>query len=263
MPERAQTRIVEARSSQEQFDRQATLYAKSTVHRSGPSLPVLIEYADPKPGERALDVATGTGNAAFAIAERGAAVVGVDVSKGMLEQARRRAQEEGRDVLFQEGAAEALPFPAGSFDLVVARHAPHHFRDVARFLAEVRRVLRPGGRFVMADGISPNAAIHDGFNHWQRLRDPSHFDARTVAGWRRLADSAGFRWTQDTIVPYRLEFGWWTRQAGCSPEMIATLTREAQFAPAAFREAIGLEMDAEDRPIAFHDPMLVVRMERP
>lgn len=248
--------------SKDQFDRQAGMYASSAVHRHGASLPVLVEYADVRAGERALDVATGTGNAAFALAEKGAAVVGVDVSTGMLDQARRRAEAEGLAVEFREAAAEALPFEDGTFDLVVARHAPHHFRDVPKFLTEVHRVLRPGGRYAMADGISPDAEVHDWFNHWQRLRDPSHFDARTVDEWRRLADGAGFVWTRDTIVPYRLEFGWWTRQAGCSPDMVATLVREAQAAPARFRETIGLEMDAEDRPLAFHDPMLVVRLDR-
>ena len=69
-------------------------------------------------------------------------------------------------------------------------------------------------------------------------------------------------WKKDTIVPYRLEFGWWTRQAGCSPEMVATLVREAQVAPAHFRAAVGWEMEG-DLPLAFHDPMLVVRLERP
>lgn len=253
---------MQVQSSQAQFDRQAALYASSTVHRSGPSLPVLVEYAEVSPGERVLDVATGTGNTAFAIAERGAEVTAVDVSTGMLAQARKRAEEEGRDVQFVEGSAEDLPFGEASFDVVVARHAPHHFRDVAKFLSEVHRVLRPGGRFAMADGISPNAEVHDLFNHWQRLRDPSHFDARTVDEWRRLARDAGFTWTKSTIVPYRLEFDWWTRQAGCSPETIATLVREAQAMPPAFREDIGLEMDADGRPVAFHDPMVVVRMER-
>lgn len=249
--------------SKEQFDRQAALYATSAVHRSGPSLPALIEYADPKPGERALDVATGTGNTAFALAEKGADVTGVDVSTGMLAQARKRADAEGVAVRFVEGSAESLPFADASFDLVVARHAPHHFRDVARFLSEAHRVLKSGGRFAMADGVSPDAEVHDWFNHWQRLRDPSHFDARTMDAWRDLAREAGFVWTKDTIVPYRLEFDWWTRQAGCSPETVATLVREAVAAPERFREAAGLEMDEAGRPVAFHDPMLVVRMERP
>ena len=248
--------------SREQFDRQAALYATSAVHRFGASLPVLVEYADPQPGERALDVATGTGNTAFAVAERGAETTGVDVSTGMLGQARRRADEEGVGLRFVEGSAESLPFGDGAFDLVTARHAPHHFRDVPRFLTEVHRVLRPGGRFVMADGVSPTAQASAWFDRWQRLRDPSHFDSRTVEIWRDLASQAGFVWTRDTIVPYRLEFGWWTRQSGSSPEAVAELERHAVEAPASIREAVGLEME-DDRPIAFQEPMLVVRLERP
>lgn len=238
------------------------MYATSAVHRFGASLPVLVEYAAVQPGEKALDVATGTGNTALALAEAGADVVGVDVSPAMLAQARERAEGEGVAVEFRHGAAESLPFEDASFDLVTARHAPHHFRDVPRFLAEVHRVLRPGGRFVMADGVSPTAESKAWFDRWQTLRDPSHWTNRTPDEWRTLAAEAGFRWTRDTLVPYRLEFDWWTRQAGASPEAVAELERHAQEASPATREAVGLEMD-DDRPLAYHEPMLVVRMDRP
>ncbi len=244
--------------SKDQFDRQAALYATSTVHSQGASLPVLVEYADPQPGERALDVATGTGNTAFALAAKGVDVIGLDVSEGMLAQARAK----GSPARFIQGEAENLPFGDATFDLVTARHAPHHFWDVPRFLAEVRRVLRPGGRFVMADGVSPTAEASAWFDRWQRLRDPSHFDSRTVDGWRTLFREAGLVWTLDTMVPYRLEFGWWTHQSGTSPETIVELERHAASAPASIREAAGLEMNG-DRPIAFYEPMLVVRLERP
>jgi len=249
--------------SRDQFDRQAVLYAASPVHRQGPSLPVLVEYAAPVPEDIALDVATGTGNTAFAIADLGAAdVVGIDISTGMLNQARRRAESEGyANVRFEEGSAEAIPFADRTFTLVTARHAPHHFRDAARFLLEGRRVLAPGGRFVMADGISPNDESSDWLDRWQRLRDPSHYYARTVREWSALASTAGLSWSRHTIVPYRLEFAWWVRQSGASPETIAELRAMARSASPAIRESLGLEYDEEGEVIAFHDPMVVVRME--
>ena len=242
-------------SSREQFDRQASLYAGSAVHRHGASLPVLIEFARVLPGERALDVATGTGNTARSLSEAGAEVVGLDVSLGMLAQAK---SQDG-PARFVRGSAERIPFADASFDLVTARHAPHHFRDVPAFLREVRRVLRPGGRFVMADGVSPSAEAQPWFDLWQRLRDPSHGTNRTVEEWRDLASE--FVWTRDALVPYRLEFEWWTRQSGCSPERVERLVGHARTASPRIREEVGLEFEG-DRPLAFHEPMLVARLDR-
>lgn len=249
-------------TSQDQFDRQAAMYATSPVHRQGPSLPVLVDFAQPVPADRALDVATGTGNTAFAIAQAAGEAIGLDVSPGMLDQAEARATAEGRtNVRFQLGDAEQIPFEDGRFTLVTARHAPHHFHDVPRFLTEVRRVLAPGGRFVMSDGVCPTEEALDWFDRWQRLRDPSHFYSRTVAQWRALASEAGFEWVRDTIVPYRLDFTWWVRQSGAGEEAVAALKAHAQQATPSIREAVGLEMDAADEPVAFHEPMLVVRLE--
>jgi len=252
---------METISSQAQFDRQASLYATSAVHRHGASLPVLVEYADVQPGEKALDVATGTGNTAIALSVAGAEVTGLDVSPKMLQMAQGRAEEEGQTIRFVEGSAEAIPFEDATFDLVTARHAPHHFRDVAKFLAEVVRVLKPGGRFVMSDGISPTEESKPWFDRWQTLRDRSHWTNRTVDEWRVLAQEAGLTWTRDTLVPYRLEFPWWTNQSGSTPEAVEALIAHANEATLSIREAVGLEMN-ERTPVAFHEPMLVVRMEK-
>ncbi|WP_424950806.1 class I SAM-dependent methyltransferase [Deinococcus sp.] len=255
------------KSSREQFDTHAKNYAASAVHRFGASLPVLLALAAPQPHEAALDVATGTGNTAFAVAEFAGRVTGLDVSPGMLAQARERAEREDvQNVVFLEGEAEKLPFPDASFDLVTSRHAPHHFRDVAVFLAEVRRVLRPGGRFVLADQITPHGEaqqeLHDWVEVWEGTRDPSHFRQRTAEEWRTLAAGAGFAWTPEQVVPYRLEFGWWTEQAGCSPETVEVLRGHARRASPAIRAAMGLEFGPDGQVTAFHSPVMVVRLER-
>lgn len=249
--------------SREQFDAHAEKYAASAVHSNGPSLPVLLAVAAPTAADRALDVAAGTGHTALALAPFVDQVTGLDIASKMLEQARRLASERGIDnAEFIEGSAEQLPFEDASFTLVTSRHAPHHFRDVGAFLREVRRVLAPGGRFVLADQITPQPGMIGWVDTWQRTRDPSHFTQRPLADWQALAREAGLRWTHDQIVPYRLEFDWWTKMAGCTPETVSALEQHARAASPKVRAAMGLEFDDAGRVIAHHDPMLVARMER-
>jgi len=251
------------RSSKEQFDRNAEKYATSHVHRSGPSLPVLLELARPEDTDQALDIATGTGHTAIAVANHVRKAIGIDIAPKMLDQARRlAADQQCANCEFIEGSAEKLPLADGLFTLVTSRHAPHHFRNVDLFLQEVRRVLAPGGRFVMSDQITPSPDLCGWVDHWERIRDPSHFLQRTVDQWREEIAKARLHWVEHRIVPYRLEFGWWVRQAGCNDSAIAALVEHATKAPAPVREAVGLEFDAAGRVIAFQEPMLVVRAER-
>lgn len=247
--------------SKDQFDKQAALYAVSPIHRKGPSLPYLVDYAAAKSADRVLDVATGTGNAAFALAPFAGEVIGIDVAEQMLEQSRKRASEEGiHNVQFQVGDAENIPFDDGSFSLVIARHAPHHFRDAEQFLREVRRVLTPNGRFVMVDQISINARVQSWQDTWQRTRDTSHFLQRTIEQWHRMAKAAGLNWMRHELVAYRMEFAWWVRQAGASEEAIDFLREHARNASTEVRKSSNLEFNG-DEVVAFQDQMMVVRME--
>ena len=103
------------------------------------------------PGSRALDVATGTGDLAVALAERGAEVVGSDFSEGMLERARRKSAA----VRWEQANALDLPYADGQFDAATVGFGARNFSDLERGLAEMARVVRPGGRVVVLEITTP------------------------------------------------------------------------------------------------------------
>jgi len=115
----------------------------------------LIELAAPAPGEKLLDVGCGTGTLAIAIKPRVGAgeVHGIDASPQMIEVAREKAAKAGSDIDFRVALIEALPFPDASFDLVTSSLMLHHLPDDLKRtgLDEIRRVLKPGGRFIAMD----------------------------------------------------------------------------------------------------------------
>jgi ubiquinone/menaquinone biosynthesis C-methylase UbiE len=106
----------------------------------------LVERLAIAPGERVLDLATGTGEVALRAAGRGAEVTGIDVAEPMLEKARRRADEAGVPVTFDRGDVEYLPYDDGSFDVVVSSFGLIFAPDHANVAAELARVTAPGAR---------------------------------------------------------------------------------------------------------------------
>jgi len=107
----------------------------------------------PKP-RAILDIGCGTGRLLISAAVwfPEARLVGIDTAKRMVQQAQAAA--EGSSVRFQQATAEALPFPDGRFDLIFSTLTFHHWSDQARAVAEVARVLAPGGRWLLADFIA-------------------------------------------------------------------------------------------------------------
>jgi demethylmenaquinone methyltransferase/2-methoxy-6-polyprenyl-1,4-benzoquinol methylase len=110
-----------------------------------------VDLAAVGPGDRALDVATGTGDLAVALRRRGADVVGLDFSEQMLELARKKEP----DVRFESGNAMALPYGDAEFDAVTVGFGARNFDDLRAGLREMVRVARPGGRVVVLEITSP------------------------------------------------------------------------------------------------------------
>lgn len=113
----------------------------------------VLAVAQPQAGERVLDAACGTGivarRAAGSVGPQGR-VVGLDLNPAMLEVARAAAAREGLAIEWHQGRVEALPFADGEFDLVVCQHGLQFVPDAAGAVAEMRRVLRAGGRLVIS-----------------------------------------------------------------------------------------------------------------
>ena len=127
-----------------------------------------------------LDLGCGVGHTLRRVAPNVRMAVGADATAGMLAGARALMAQEGiTNVALVVTAAEQLPFLEAEFDGVTCRLAAHHFADVPRAFAEVARVLRPGGRFVLADNYAPDdPALDRWINTLERLRDPSHVRER-------------------------------------------------------------------------------------
>src|SRR5262249_54066969 len=125
----------------------------------------LIDLASPAPGARALDLATGTGDIAFALAERGARVVGLDVTLRMLELAQikstravpsgGRSSPESLALHLVQADMVALPFSCASFDIVTTGYGLRNVPDLNAAIDEIGRVLAPGGQLLSLDFNRP------------------------------------------------------------------------------------------------------------
>jgi demethylmenaquinone methyltransferase/2-methoxy-6-polyprenyl-1,4-benzoquinol methylase len=115
-----------------------------------------------RPGDRVLDVCCGTGDVAVAALRAGGRVTGLDFSERMLERARRKSA----DVEWVQGDALALPFADGSFDSATAGFGVRNLDDLERGLAELRRVLRTGGRVAILEITRPSGLLAPFYRLW-------------------------------------------------------------------------------------------------
>ncbi|HLI88024.1 MAG TPA: methyltransferase domain-containing protein [Ktedonobacteraceae bacterium] len=212
---------------QDYFSRTAASYVVSATHSAGQDLQRLVEIGEWDGRQHALDIATGGGHTARAIAPYVARVMVTDLTQRMLETAREFLLSQGiNNAEFQVADAEHLPFADASFDRVTCRLAAHHFPDVARAVREAARVLKPGGLFLLSDSTAPSDPELDAFdNKFEKWRDPSHGRACTLAEWENFFAQAGLTIEFKEVTQKTLNYDDWTARAQMPAEEKARLER--------------------------------------
>jgi ubiquinone/menaquinone biosynthesis C-methylase UbiE len=222
--------------TQQRFGAYAQGYVKSPSHAGGPDLERLVELVGEKPTWEALDIATGAGHTALAVAPHVARVVATDLTPAMLDTARHFLETRVvSNVEFARADAEELPFPAASFDLVTCRIAAHHFPHPERFLRETHRVLRTGGLLLLQDQVAPAEEATAVFvNNFERRRDPSHVRTLSEAEWENALRTTGLALeTVDRFEKRAILEQWAGRQGSTLQDLAELRTLLAQAPPPA------------------------------
>lgn len=234
-------------SIQQQFGAVAANYTTSVVHASGADLQGLIERVrQVMPLDaRIIDVGCGAGHVTVALAPLAQSVVAVDLTDAMLAQTTQQVTNKGlTNVRIERADAAQLPFPDAAFDMAVSRYAAHHFADPLAVLREVRRVLKPGGRWLLVDVVSPLQPMADTvLNAVEILRDPSHVRDHSVPQWLAFCAEAGLPAVHHHTWSVRLEFTSWVQRMATPEYEIGQLRRLLGQAPTQVKEALGIEAD--------------------
>src|SRR5262245_33437763 len=188
----------------------------------------LVAMAAPGAGVRALDLATGTGDIAFACAARGAQVVGLDITARMIELARAKQPVRSAAITWIVGDMLALPFPSASFDLVTTGYGLRNVPDLPAAIGEIRRVLKPGGRMLSLDFNRPsNAVVRAAYLAYLTI-------VGGVLGWTLHRDPDTYRYIPASIRQY----------PGAS--RVARLMQQSGFSRADYHPVLGGLMAIHD-----------------
>jgi ubiquinone/menaquinone biosynthesis C-methylase UbiE len=188
----------------EEFERAAAGFAERTKGRfDAMGVP---DFSRVKPHETVLEVGAGTGNFLNLFEGRAASLVALDLTAGMLVEARRHHPHQ----LLVQGDAFHLPFRSGSVDLVTSAQALHHIWKPVPVLQEMRRVCARSGRILIIDQLAAESYEQIAFmNELETLRDPSHATSRPRSAFRTMVLAAGLEILDERIFEDTSTFSRW------------------------------------------------------
>lgn len=237
------------------FGRAAADYLASDVHREGEDLDRLASWCEG--ASRALDVATGGGHTAGAVAAAGVPrVVASDVAPEMAATAA--GSFEGVEPAVAD--AERLPFRDGAFDAVTCRIAAHHFPDPEAFVHEVARVVAADGVVAFEDNVVPEEpAVAAFMNEVDAVRDPTHVELYSEAQWRAWFESAGLEVRETLVVRRPIPYEPWVDRMNVPEDRRRELEARFAEAPEEALETFGVEFGDDGSVESFESLGMLLR----
>lgn len=210
----------------EVFGKNADKYVVSDSHAKGDDLSKLVEWLEPEKTWTVLDIATGGGHVAKAIAPHAGTVFSTDLTEEMLENTAKHLRRSFDNIHYVVADAEALPFLTETFDAAICRIAPHHFPHPERFIAEMARVLKKGGRFILIDNVAPaDRELALFMNTTEKLRDDSHSRCLSKEEWIMLLEENGMAELKDEDRRKTFDYPSWVERTTDSDEQVERVSQ--------------------------------------
>jgi len=201
--------------SDDRWTRTAARLAELEESRREAFTEAVREFAQPHGDERALDLGTGTGALAFALAPYVADVLGVDNAPALLDEARRRGGDFP-NVRFVEGDATDLDLRLGTFDLAGCSRVLHHVHRPEMVVASLARAIRFGGHVLVIDQIAPaDPLVAVEIDRFERARDPQHERLLPDIDLRALLEANGLVVVRTKVTEELRNLTWYLDLADC------------------------------------------------
>jgi ubiquinone/menaquinone biosynthesis C-methylase UbiE len=251
---------VNQKKIKESFANQAIQFSQNPILNNDEHLKVIVNMGSIEEDDWVLDLGCGPGLLTQAIEEKTKRVVGLDLTREMLNEAQLQSKKKNKSILYLLGDAEKLPFMDGQFDCVMTRLTIHHFPEPLKIIKELSRVLKSGGRMIVSDIISDldpqKQARH---NIVEQLRDPSHVKFLNEKEILELIQEAGLDIEASMKWDTKRELDEWM---GIMGQINDTQKIIEVFEESMENDLLGVKVDREKTRIVFMHHWIAIRANK-